>query len=185
LEAPGDLSLKLAAGAVDSSAGPGNGVGTVNKQLDLSDGLIEGRLESRQPGLMIGWIRMAGIIGDHKIKVTIKGIPVAIVGHGFVLANQDPVCLDMSELDVDSIEGELEEFRWSVDTGPLGPEEPAPSEESWLDLDQQWRPEEPELEPERAEMHSLYLKWQLASGETMMLEAAVSKVILLRLRRTG
>ena len=158
----------------------------MNKHLDLSDGLIEGRLESRKPGIMTGWIRMAGIIGDQKIKLSIEGIPVAIVGHGFVLANQDPVCLDMSELDVDAIEGELEEFRWSVDTGPLGPADPTPSEEeSWLDLDQQWKPEEPEPESERAEMHSLYLKWRLASGDTMMLEAAVSKVILLRLRRAG
>jgi len=157
----------------------------LKNQLDLSDGLIEGRLESRKPGLMTGWIRMAGIIGDHKIDVSIEGIPVAIVGHGFVLANQDPACLDLTELYTESIEGELEEFRWSIDTGPLQPEEPSPTEENWLDLDQQWKAAEPESEPERAEMHSLYLKWQLPSGDTMMLEAAVSKVILLRLRRAG
>lgn len=155
----------------------------MRKHLDLSDGLIEGRLESRRPGLMTGWIRMAGIIGDHKIDVEIQGIPVAIVGHGFVLTNQDPACVDLSTLDVDDqIVGELEEFRWSVDTGPVHHEELEP-EESWLDLDQKWKPEQPE--PERAEMHSLYLKWQLASGDTMMIEAPVSKVILLRMRRAG
>ena len=154
----------------------------VKKPLDLSDGLIEGRFESRKPGLMTGWVRMAGIIGDRKIEVEIYGIPVAIVGHGFVLTNQDPACLDLDFLSEEKIEGELEEFRWSVDTGPVHQEELEP-EESWLDLDQKWKPQEPA--PERAEMHSLYLKWQLPSGEAMMLEAPVSKVILLRMRRAG
>ena len=150
-------------------------------EWNLSPALIEGRLDARTPGLMTGWLRLAGVIGDRKVSVEIEGIPVAIAGHGFVLTNEDPACIDEEGLDGDELFGELEEFRWSVDARP--PLEESDEEESWLDLS--WRGEAPHPEAERGELHSLYLRWQLPSGDSVVLEAPVSKVILLRTRRAG
>ena len=146
------------------------------KDWNLSQALIEGELEARVPGKMTGWLRLAGIIREHRVSVDIEGIPVAIAGHAFVLANEDPACMDLER--PDNLAGELEEFRWTVDTRRADEE----SEESWLELD--WRGESSEQAP-RVELHSLYIKWRLASGETVTVEAPVSKVILLRTRKAG
>ncbi len=127
---------------------------------------------------MTGRLRFAGIIGDHDVSVGIDGIPAAIAGHAFVLTNEDPACTNFERPDI--LDGELEEFRWSIETRRPGAEDE--SEECWLELD--WRGE-PDEEPHSGELHRLHVRWRLASGETVTLEAPVSKVILLRPRKAG
>lgn len=151
------------------------------KHWNLTEALVEGHLETRTPGLLTGWIRLAGILGEAELELEIEGVPVAIAGHGFVLAGDDPACGDLGL--EGPIAGELEEFRWTVDAHSPHLAAPEEDEESWLDLDRRWRPAEPEAE--RSEFHTLYLKWCTPDGDTMELEAPVKKVILLRIRRAG
>lgn len=177
-------TLKLGSHGTDSTPGAvGEAHGCVAKHWNLSEALVEGHLETRTPGLLTGWIRLAGILGESQLEVEIEGVPVAIVGHGFVLAGDDPACSDPG-LD-GPLAGELEEFRWTVDThSPHCAPPTEEDEESWLDLDRRWKPAEPD-QAERTEFHTLYLKWRAPSGDTMELEALVKKVILLRIRRAG